>query len=85
MADEICELMDLPVSGCVHCRDTGRYVVPEGAQGSGLSARDTDEVELKIDPDGSVWVQGGGDIGEAEWLAADEAFQRGKFGRGRPR
>lgn len=86
MTEDYCEMMDMPREGCAHCRDTGAYTVPEDVKkrGSGLNCRDTDGIVLELDHDGSVWIKPdqAARLG-LQFIDPDEAFQRGKFGKGK--
>lgn len=68
MSDGYCEKTDLTPAFCAHCRKSDEDGIPKWSAGIGLPAMLP--VQTKT---GAI----------QEWIAADEAFRRGKFGRGK--
>lgn len=81
----ICDRSDLTVMSCGHCRKAGLYVPADqglAASKTGMTLDGIEELTLSIDAMGQVWSSPG--VYDGEFVAPDEAFQRGKFGRGKP-
>lgn len=55
---DMCELTEMQIQGCDHCRRTGRYTPPAGTVRMGRNAgiRLTPELTLSMDSDGDVWI-----------------------------
>lgn len=84
--DSFCERSDMTVRSCAHCREIGQYRVAEGSTTNGLNLTDIDAGKVSVDAMGSIFLGPDSDgeklIGHG-FVDADEAFRRGKFGRGK--
>lgn len=84
--DAICDRSDLTVRSCNHCRKSAAYVPADqglAVATAGMTLDGVEELHLSIDAMGAVWA--GSDSAAGVFVSPEEAFQRSKFGKGRPR